>query len=82
MAMILTSLGRTVAAGSVHGLVQFWDTRTGAQRFPGHEQGITGLALSPDGLTVTSAARGFWREPGDVERMRSAPLASGLFNWP
>jgi hypothetical protein len=33
-------------------------------------------------VAVTSAARGFWREPGDVERMRSAPLAAGLFNWP
>lgn len=33
-------------------------------------------------VTVTSAARGFWREPDDVARMRAAALSSSLFGWP
>jgi hypothetical protein len=33
-------------------------------------------------VTATSVARGFWREPGDVTRMRASALSSSLFNWP
>ena len=33
-------------------------------------------------VTATNALRGFWREPGDVQQLRSAALASSLFNWP
>ena len=33
-------------------------------------------------VTATSAARGFWREPAEVARLRASALTASLFNWP
>ena len=33
-------------------------------------------------VSASSTARGFWREPFEVARLRTSALASGLFTWP
>ena len=33
-------------------------------------------------VTVTSAGRVFWREPGDIGRVRAGAAATSIFGWP
>ena len=48
--------GRTLAAGTIDGLVRLWNVTTGQPReLKGHAAGVESLAFSPDGLSLVSA---------------------------
>src|SRR5262249_31017335 len=50
--------GKGLATGTADGIIRLWDPSSGTEQasFTGHKAGITGLAFSPDGKTLASAA--------------------------
>jgi WD40 repeat protein len=75
--------GKTLAAGTPQGLVKFWDVASGNDLYPAHEGGLNGLAVSADGLTVTTHGADCTSRTWDLSTgrpLRRVALAAGTTN--
>lgn len=89
-AVVFTDGGKTIAAGGHNGKIHIWSAETGLSKgvLEGHELGITGLSVSPDGRRLLSSSIDKTLRLWDLETMteirvykeHEAPIFAAAFS--